>query len=179
MSDPIVRRLIANSRSIGQLQSAHTMSFSPNVLYASFKNSETQIPFPNTLYFLIWGYSLLDSEDNLSSSSSFIWSPGSSVIIVPEQGYYAANISLVWDLDFFSVPTVIMNLYVNDVVVQSSSQVASSVSYGTNFSFLFFAEQNSTVQFAVTVDSQQEIIVTDASMPTLPDSPVVNIFKVV
>lgn len=177
MSDPIIQKLIANSRSIGQLQSSHTMLFSPNVMYATLKNSEGQTFEANVLIFLTWGYSLLDSEGNLSSSSSFIWSSGSSVIITPEQGYYASNVSLVWYGE--STSTITMNLYINDVVVQSSSQNVNPLNFSTNFSFLFFAESNSTIQFAVTSSIQQILVVTDSTSTTLPDSPVVNIFKVV
>lgn len=179
MSDPIIRKLIATNRAVNRLQSAHTMSFSPNTLYSTFFNPATQGLYPDVVTFLLWGYSLIDSTDNLSSTSNFVLIEDSSLIIIPEQGYYGANVSLAWNADFPGTPTATLDLYINDVVVQSLTQTASSTNNSTNYSFLFFAESKSEIQFAIKSNLSGEILSTNGGDSSVPNSPTLNIFKIV
>lgn len=142
MTDPMIRQVNALNRTVGRLQSAHTLAFTQEMSYITLTNSESQITASLAWTFLVWGYATSSSSSDNGIETQFAFSEGSSFLYAPRQGYYNATVTLSFD----NIPSIlIMRLYINDVIINQSQQTGN---ISNTFSFTFFAEENDIIQFA-------------------------------
>ena len=173
MTDPIIRKINALSKSFNRLQSSRTVSYVPSLIYASFTSTEVQYTIPNGLIFLKWGYQIISDVGNDSASDTFGFIESESMIYIPLSGYYNLNVNIATDI----IPgRVIAYLYMDDLIFQSTTQQGQSTN-GFSFSFSFFAEQNAMIQIAIKTNINVTILSTEPTVD-IPASPMLNIVKI-
>jgi hypothetical protein len=166
MTDPMIRQVNALNRTVGRLQSAHTLAF------ITLTNSESQITDPFAWTFLQWGYASNSSASDNGIETQFPFSEGSSFLYTPRQGYYNATVTLSFD----NIPTtLIMRLYINDVIINQLQQTGNT---SNTFSFIFFAEENDIIQFAFNSDVNTAVLSVAPSV-YYAGSPLLIITKIV
>ena len=183
MIDPLSRRVTALNRTVNRMQSSQILSLSRDLAYATLTSSVNQSLVANAPTFLIWGYDLINSNEDNGISSPISFEYGNSVISIPRQGYYLFNLALTF---VQPVPTrIITRLYVNDDVAQSMQQESGGYSNlwdTSNISFSVFLEENDSVQLAVIINTSTDLLATPSNTEfgvSYGPSPILHVVKLV